>query len=75
MALKIITAYGGWVKGGGKTGKAHFFVTGFDIGCGDEDEIKIESIWFPAKYVFGNFTFADDYSPVGVKVEDDNEEV
>ena len=69
-AFKTIAAHGGWLKGGGKTGKAHFFVTGFDIGCGDEDEIKIESVWISAKYALENFTFADDGSPVGVKVED-----
>ena len=69
-AFKTITAHSGWLKGGGKTGKAYFFVTGFDIGCGDEDEIKIESVWLSAEYVFKHFVFADDGSPVGVKIED-----
>ena len=73
-ALHIIGAHGGWLKGDGKTGKAHFFVTGFDIGCGDEDEIKIESVRLSTEYVFKHFVFADDDSPVGVTGEEDREE-
>ena len=67
-AYKIITAHRGWIK----QGSVYHFVTGLDIGGRNGDEIQFYESWFSAKFVCKNFTFADDGTPVGVKVEDDD---
>ena len=68
-AYKIIAAHGGWIK----QGRIYHFVTGLDIGCGDSDEIQIHGCWFSSGFVCENYTFADDGTPVGEKVEDEEE--
>lgn len=69
-AFKTITAHGGWIK----QDSIYHFVAGLDIGCRNDDEIQLYGNWFSAKFVCENFTFADDGTPVGVKVEDSDTE-
>ena len=63
-AFNTITAHGGWLKGD----DTYYLVTGVNLI--KEVEIRIRDYWISAKYVFENFTFADDGTPVGVKIED-----
>ena len=67
-AYKTISAHGGWIK----QGRTYHFVTGLDIGYGGDDEIQFFGSWNPAWFVCKNCTFADDGTPVGEKVEDDD---
>ena len=69
-AYKTITAHGGWIK----QGRAYHFVTGLDIGCRNGDEIQLYGSWFSAKFVCEKFTFVDDSTPVGEKIEDSDTE-
>ena len=68
-AFKTITAHGGWIK----QGSVYHFVTGLDIGCGDGNEIQLHGCWYPARFVCENCTFTDDGTPVGEKIEDEEE--
>ena len=68
-AYKTIAAHGGWVK----QGRTYYFVTGLDIGCDDSNEIQLHECWFSALFVCENFIFADDGTPVGEKVENEEE--
>ena len=63
-ALQIISKHGGWVKGD----DTYYLVTGVNLV--KEVEIRIRDYWISATYALENFTFADDDSPVGVKVDD-----
>ena len=63
-AFKTITAHGGWLKGD----DTYYLVTGVNLV--KEVEIRIRDYWISAKYALENFTFADDGTPVGVKIED-----
>ena len=65
-AYKIITAHRGWIK----QGSVYHFVTGLDIGGRNGDEIQFYGSWFSAKFVCEYCTFADDGTPVGVKVDE-----
>lgn len=67
-AYKTITAHGGWIK----QGSVYQFVTGLDIGCRNENEIQLCGNWLSARFICEYFTFADDGTPVGVKVKDDD---
>ena len=66
-AMRTIAEHGGWIIFNG----IYHLITGLDVGCSSKNEIFIEDYWYSAEYVFNNCTFADDGSPVGVKVEDD----
>ena len=66
-AFKIITAHGGWIERNGM----YFFVAGLDIDSASDDNIFICRDWFSVKTLCEEFTFVDDGSPVGVKVEED----
>lgn len=68
-AYKTIAAHGGWIK----QGRTYHFVTGLDIGCCVDAEIQFFGSWFSARSVCENCTFADDGTPVGEKVEDEEE--
>ena len=69
-ALKIIAKHGGWVK----RNNMYSLVTRLDIGIWNKDEIEIGSTWESAMKVLKTYVFADDGSPVGVKVDDDANE-
>ena len=69
-AYKTIAAHGGWIK----QGRTYYFVTGLDIGCRNGDEIQLYGSWFSAKFVCEKFTFVDDGTPVGEKIEDSDTE-
>ena len=69
-AYKTISAHGGWIK----QGSTYHFVTGLDIGCRNGDQIQLDGRWFSAKFVCEKFTFADDGTPVGEKIEDSDTE-
>ncbi len=64
-ALKIISAHGGWVKD--KDGVLNI-ITG--ISKGDGVVLEISAYWEASEDALENFVFADDGSPVGVKVDD-----
>ena len=68
-AFKTITAHGGWIK----QGSVYHFVTGLDIGYGGDNEIQFFGSWYTARFVYETCTFADDGTPVGEKVEDEEE--
>ena len=68
-AFKTITAHGGWIK----RGRTYHFVTGLDIGCRNGGEIQVYGSLFSAGFVCEYFTFADDGTPVGEKIEDEEE--
>ena len=68
-AFKTITAHGGWIK----QGSVYHFVTGLDIGYGGDNEIQFYGSWYTARFVYETCTFADDGTPVGEKVEDEEE--
>ena len=68
-AYKTIAAHGGWIK----QGRTYHFVTGLDIGCGGDDEIQFFGSWHSARFVCETCTFSDDGTPVGEKVEDEEE--
>ena len=68
-AYKTIAAHGGWIK----QGSVYHFVTGLDIGYGGDDEIQFSKNWYPARFICENCTFADDGTPVGEKVENEEE--
>lgn len=63
-AFKTIAAHGGWLK----DDDTYYLVTGVNLI--KEVEICIRDYWISATYALENFTFADDDSPVGVKVDD-----
>ena len=65
-ALRIIAEHGGWVKGD----DTYYLVTGVNLVT--EVEIRIRDCWISATYALENFTFADDGTPVGEKVEDND---
>ena len=69
-AYKIIAAHGGWIK----QGRVYHFVTGLDIGCRNGDQIQLDRSWFSAKFVCEKFTFADNGSLVGQRIEDSDTE-
>ena len=62
-ALKIIAAHGGWLKGD----DTYYLVTGVNLI--KEVETRIRGYWISATYALENFTFADDGTPVGEKIE------
>ena len=67
MALKIIAKHGGWVK----NAEGFWLITNLTVGNEDEEGIYVCDSWHSAKHVLNRFTFADDGSPVGVKIDDD----
>ena len=73
-AYKTITAHGGWVK----HNSYHYVpITGIDIDTDDDGNygisLQISGSWYSAKTVVNGFLFADDGTPVGEKVEDEEE--
>ncbi|MFC2602298.1 MAG: hypothetical protein ACFNX0_00130 [Treponema sp.] len=68
-AYKTITAHGGWIKE--KSKKELRFIFGIDMN--DKDfQIHTNCGWCSVKDVLEDCVFADDGTPVGVKVEDDD---
>ena len=67
-AFKTITAHGGWVK----YENTYFLIHGISIGREDFKEILVGRVWHSAKEVFDACVFTDDGTPVGEKVEDDD---
>lgn len=68
-AYKIITAHGGWIKE--KSTEELRFIFGIDMN--DKDfQLHTNFSWRSAKDVFEDCVFADDGTPVGEKVEDDD---
>ena len=68
-AYKTITAHGGWIKE--KSTEELRFIFGIDMN--DKDfQLHTNFSWRSAKDVFEDCVFADDGTPVGVKVEDDD---
>lgn len=69
-AYKTIAAHGGWVEDLYGT---YLAVNGIAlIGEYNDFKIKINNKWILAEFVFTDYTFADDGTPVGEKVEDDD---
>nr|DAI09829.1 MAG TPA: hypothetical protein [Caudoviricetes sp.] len=68
-AFKIITAHGGWIK----KGCTYQLITWIDIGRADGNEICFYGNWHSARSICENCTFVDDGTPVGEKVEDEEE--
>jgi len=68
-ALKIISKHGGWIK----NAEGFWLITNLTVGNEDEGGIYVCDSWHSAKHVLNNFTFADDGSPVGVKVDNDTD--
>lgn len=66
-AYKIITAHRGWIR----RENMYFFITSLDINH-VEEQIKTNEGWMSAKYACDKYVFADDGTPVGEKVEDDD---
>ena len=66
-ALRIIAKHGGWIK----NAEGLWIITNLIISNEVEGGIYVRDGWHSAKFVLNNFTFADDGSPVGVKVDDD----
>ena len=62
--FKTITAHGGWLK----EDDTYYLVTGVNLI--KEVETRIRDYWVSATYALENFTFADDGTPVGEKIED-----
>jgi len=68
-AYKTITAHGGWIKT--VTGE-YLMITSIDIGHRPNKAILVGRHWYSAQAAFDSCIFADDGSPVGEKVEDDD---
>ena len=68
-AYKTIAAHGGWVK----RGCTYQLITWIDIGRADGNEICFYGNWHSARSICENCTFVDDGTPVGEKVEDEEE--
>ena len=68
-AYKTIAAHGGWIKT--VTGE-YLMITGIDIGVRTNKAIFVKRHWYSAQAAFDSCIFADDGSPVGEKVEDDD---
>ena len=69
-AYEAIAAHGGWIK----KGCTYHFITWIDIGRADGNEICFYGNWHSARSICEKFTFADDGSPVGEKIEDSDTE-
>lgn len=68
-AYKTISAHGGWIKT--VTGE-YLMITGIDIGVRTNKAIFVKRHWYSTQAAFDSCIFADDGTPVGVKVEDDD---
>ena len=68
-AYKTISAHGGWIKT--VTGE-YLMITGIDIGVRTNKAIFVKRHWYSTQAAFDSCIFADDGSPVGEKVEDDD---
>jgi len=66
-AMRTIAEHGGWIIFDG----VYHLIKGLDVGCSCKNEVFVDDDWYSAEYIFNNCNFADDGSPVGVKVEDD----
>ena len=69
-AFKTITAHGGWIK---MKGGSYLTIAGIDMESEENDHILVGRFWHSALFVCENCTFADDGTPVGEKVEDEEE--
>ena len=67
-AMRTIAKHGGWIIFDG----VYHLIKGLDVGCSSKNEVFVDDDWYSAEYIFNNCNFADDGSPVGVKVEDDD---
>lgn len=68
-AYKTISAHGGWIKT--VTGE-YLMITGIDIGVRTNKAIFVKRHWYSTQAAFDSCIFADDGSPLGEKVEDDD---
>lgn len=66
-AFMIIAAHRGWIR----RENMYFFITSLDINH-VEEQIKTNEGWMSAKDACDKYVFADDGTPVGEKVEDDD---
>ncbi|MGP1474113.1 MAG: hypothetical protein ACTTJ1_01765 [Treponema sp.] len=66
-AFMIIAAHRGWIR----RNNMYCFITSLDINH-VEEQIKTNEGWMSAKYACDKYVFADDGTPVGEKVEDDD---
>lgn len=73
-ALRIIAEHGGWVSDVNEEDEKETFsfITGVNTDCHGYLYILIGGMWNLSTIVSKNFIFADDGTPVGVKVEDDD---
>ena len=69
-AFKTITAHGGWIK---MKGGNYLTIAGIDMKREDNEHILVGRFWHSARFVCENCTFADDGTPVGEKVENEEE--
>ena len=69
-AYKIIAAHGGWIKM--KEG-SYLTIAGINIEHENNEQILVGRFWHSAQDVFDACVFADDGTPVGEKVEDEEE--
>lgn len=65
--FKIITEHGGWLKD--KTTGELSYISGIDIDH-KSSQLHISNGWYSAEDIFETYTFADDGTPVGEKIED-----